>query len=59
MMHILLKFGCCVAEVDPCNGVNCGHGTCQPSAEDTAHYECVCQQGWTGAHCDQGIVAIE
>ncbi len=44
--------------VDPCNGVNCGHGTCQSSPEDTAHFECICQPNWTGKHCDQGTFAL-
>lgn len=47
-----------VAEVDPCDGVSCGHGTCHPSDDNSNGYKCVCSSGWTGDKCDEGMLVI-
>ena len=45
---------CVFIEVDPCENVNCVHGSCKPSPEDTEGYVCVCVAGWSGTLCDEG-----
>ena len=43
--------GCFVADIDDCVGVNCNDGVC---VDGIAEYECNCNKGYTGDHCQTG-----
>ena len=36
-----------------CAGVNCNNGSCLTGDTD---YTCQCLEGFTGSHCDEGII---
>ena len=38
-------------DIDECESSPCVNGDCQHTASG---YECDCQPGWTGTHCDVG-----
>ena len=40
---------CPIDDVDDCEGVDCGHGTCTNLLNA---YECNCDAGFEGTHCE-------
>ena len=41
--------------VDHCKSNPCAHGTCHSSETG---YKCSCEDGWTGQHCDEGLLQL-
>lgn len=54
--HDILKLKSYICVLDDCLGVSCGHGYCMDSINS---YKCVCQAGFTGAHCHTDINECE
>jgi len=40
-----------LADIDECEGVECDKGVC---VDGLAMYDCVCDPGYTGDHCQTG-----
>ena len=41
---------------DPCANVNCNNGQCSANPDGT--YECVCNRGFYGDNCDEGLCLL-
>lgn len=39
--------------MNPCRGVDCGYGICEPTPLQT--YRCICARGFTGPRCRQNV----